>query len=91
MMPWEVLLLVVRVGYDRKAQRIARYRPDFRLLAGGIRIVARVSQIGEAKVEAARRHYEMYAKAAGSAGLPGSRNRVSGTTNPSDLLIGKHI
>jgi hypothetical protein len=98
MTPWEVLLLVVWVGCALGGYEIGKHKglpgPGLilALLVGviGIRTIARVPQIREAKVEAARRHYEIFAEAAGSGErrVPGSRNRASGPTNPTDLPTG---
>ena len=96
MAPWEVLLLVVWVGCAFGGYEIEKHKglpgPGLilALLVGviGIRTIARVPQIREAKVEAARRHYEIYAEAAGSAGYQDLGIAHRGPTNPTDLPTG---
>ena len=98
MTPWEILLLVVWVSWAFGGYEIGKHkglpRPGLilALVVGviGIRVIARVPQIRRPR----SRHRDdttRYSRGCGGApGLPGSRNRASGSTNPTDLLEETH-
>ncbi len=81
MTSWEVLLPVVWVGCAFGGYEIGKHKglPGLRLILGlfvgviGVITIACVPRTRKAKVEAARRHYEIQPEAARSAELPGSR------------------